>query len=1396
MYNRRSSGDSYQTPNYGFGVATSSAPPSNDYRSVLLQNHQKAMMGQHVNSGNQSHHHNSSSSHYQNLMHNSSSSQSQMVPNPLMANASQYHSMNGGHTIQSFVDGGQTPLASYNGGSSGYSSQNNGAICYGITASNPSPAWQLNNNGLIQSNNPDNVNGMAQSQYYENSNYVSGQHHSTSNVQNNSLQMKIMQMASSQHYNDISGISDTSNQYSQSPHNNNLQMQSVAAKTPSAPSQYNISNGNTSLNKTVAKEPISSSHYNLSNSNNIMSSKQPTSNHQNTLQMQTVSKAPAGIISTFSGYNNGQSTSTSLSAAATMPQSLQKIAKAPVGIISFSGLTNGQFPSASSSAAAKSPAGTQYNTEQSTSTASSAAATSNATATNKTTSVIPVRPNQAVTKQPAAKSTSNSQQRIVPNQTNNPATKPTKTFTPKAVVSKRIEIPSEFPPLHSYRATAAYSLLRTLSKELRLSPFTMQSFLSALMLPIPSKLLGEIHVRVMRVLFANIGMGSYAKHGRGVGPIYLKRASRNKLLKSGNENGAVDEMADEFVRAKSYDNLYYLDNLTWPLFYEDYAVATEEKFLNDTNDNEEFIDGRSTAMIPDEKVLTHHRIYAKKSSSIPPYPGEGWIDRCPIGPLGRRNPTTGRFVCCPFHIHAALMKYSRGPHAPAATTTTAPLPKKRKRSKTPKKKYTSDGSSSDYSNNSNFDSDEDFVTKPEKKAKGTGKRGRPRKYPKVEATPTPSPLIQKTSSPNSIKGSRVIDIETAPVMPGYKMAHPAPVQKVPPPKQTIQPVVKPLAVAQPNYAMPRPVVQPAAQKQQILVPPIPPQPVDLNAMVVSRDSNDTITRYFLEGDLFRAETEEYSGETNSPHKSTTEEETKGPPDLFGCNLSNQEQELIHMAPIKQLRKGIPYHHLSLEMKLTMIEFLLDELLMVDEIAREVTLRGQLTDSYNALYGELPHPTEFESLVNEDECAICGLEGDLLCCDGCPGSFHKQCMGMFPSAKLPEGKWLCTECRVLDGSRMGPLRGESRPLIGWFCLEELEPTPAPIHNIHEISSSVSSLEQTKQFLLNSEEQTISSPNVPGSFPQEHNAAHQHQSLLKSISSTVEFLVTTGKVFARHRKSHQRFDPFNPLATDTDTSKSSGKEMMPNNNPTEPLSNAQVMELLKILGPEMCLKLPWSRLIFSPQKLFGISQNPSDPLNTLISRQNESRQVLASHPETSNPLDYGNKYRAAPPIPQVKHQLGQIVLPAIVPEVFRVPATVVSQFGLNLANSLGLNSVMNNHRCSLAFQDVTQALRDQLIKIGKQIYDAQLLNGWETLYYKWVADVRHARVRRLSALLVKLADACSPRAFQNEWHQVKDNENPAETSRLSQTNNNYKNIDDDWTASGESKLRKWQRRTRGK
>jgi SNF2 family DNA or RNA helicase len=43
-----------------------------------------------------------------------------------------------------------------------------------------------------------------------------------------------------------------------------------------------------------------------------------------------------------------------------------------------------------------------------------------------------------------------------------------------------------------------------------------------------------------------------------------------------------------------------------------------------------------------------------------------------------------------------------------------------------------------------------------------------------------------------------------------------------------------------------------------------------------------------------------------------------------------------------------------------------------------------------------------------ECVICDLGGNLLCCDGCPRTYHLQCLNP-PLKRIPMGKWKCPTC---------------------------------------------------------------------------------------------------------------------------------------------------------------------------------------------------------------------------------------------------------------------------------------------------------------------------------------------------------------------------------------------------
>ncbi|KAH6998516.1 hypothetical protein BKA56DRAFT_608056 [Ilyonectria sp. MPI-CAGE-AT-0026] len=46
--------------------------------------------------------------------------------------------------------------------------------------------------------------------------------------------------------------------------------------------------------------------------------------------------------------------------------------------------------------------------------------------------------------------------------------------------------------------------------------------------------------------------------------------------------------------------------------------------------------------------------------------------------------------------------------------------------------------------------------------------------------------------------------------------------------------------------------------------------------------------------------------------------------------------------------------------------------------------------------------------NDEDCSACGAAGDVVCCDGCPRSFHFECVGMVQSENLPD-EWFCNEC---------------------------------------------------------------------------------------------------------------------------------------------------------------------------------------------------------------------------------------------------------------------------------------------------------------------------------------------------------------------------------------------------
>ena len=71
---------------------------------------------------------------------------------------------------------------------------------------------------------------------------------------------------------------------------------------------------------------------------------------------------------------------------------------------------------------------------------------------------------------------------------------------------------------------------------------------------------------------------------------------------------------------------------------------------------------------------------------------------------------------------------------------------------------------------------------------------------------------------------------------------------------------------------------------------------------------------------------------------------------------------------------------------------------------------RLHEWYTPAYGSHAQVAEDSNL---DNCVLCGLGGNLICCDGCPAAVHLRCIGE-TAKSIPDGEWLCAECRM--GSR--------------------------------------------------------------------------------------------------------------------------------------------------------------------------------------------------------------------------------------------------------------------------------------------------------------------------------------------------------------------------------------------
>ncbi|KZV56457.1 hypothetical protein F511_08355 [Dorcoceras hygrometricum] len=126
-----------------------------------------------------------------------------------------------------------------------------------------------------------------------------------------------------------------------------------------------------------------------------------------------------------------------------------------------------------------------------------------------------------------------------------------------------------------------------------------------------------------------------------------------------------------------------------------------------------------------------------------------------------------------------------------------------------------------------------------------------------------------------------------------------------------------------------------------------------------------------------------------------------------------------------------YYKLPVSAKVEIMRNLCDDVIEVDAFRSEINRRTSVTEQHMDFdrntksessrkrksmmdvastscitEEDVDEPTDW----NSDECYLCKMDGNLICCDGCPAAFHPRCVGVV-SSLLPEGDWYCPECAI-------------------------------------------------------------------------------------------------------------------------------------------------------------------------------------------------------------------------------------------------------------------------------------------------------------------------------------------------------------------------------------------------
>ena len=410
---------------------------------------------------------------------------------------------------------------------------------------------------------------------------------------------------------------------------------------------------------------------------------------------------------------------------------------------------------------------------------------------------------------------------------------------------------------------------------------------------------------------------------------------------------------------------------------------------------------------------------------------------------------------------------------------------------------------------------------------------------------------------------------------------------------------------------------------------------------------------------------------------------------------DEPENWSHFAPIKAMRLGTPYHTLSVGDKLTILEFLIDELLSVEWVANEFTLRHDSNTPHELPYGLKPSDAEMLAVKEADGdqhdelCRVCGEIGDVVCCDGCVSVYHGECAGFLNASRLPD-IWYCPECIVKDPSSFGPLRSLKKSEVDWFTIADI--------NAADVVGRDQGSDDLKDF-------------------------NKHAG-----KSTAKFLAVHGFVFCQNKD-------FNGRTSIADIKPSIQKVLAPR----------ELVDVLKSFGQVLYSKWPIEQIPTSSKALW---KSESDAEYSYFKRK-----------ECFDPTLYENKYYRAPILLDgIRRSKESYLFEEKILNDSSVTSGVVDILTCDVSNDSAVSdSILSNPMKFDALQVIKSCLLKIENDLSKAFLLDEFWDDSEMAHktcktLSWKESVKHcSTVRCLSRLLLQLVDATHHRAFVESWTQ---------------------------------------------